>query len=360
MKEKIDIGKIERRQRSELTLPPITFHHIDSWRKTLGKGAFDAWLVLYTLADRHTYPDNHVIHNYNYEKIAEHFQCKRDKAVELIKTLYEYGLLEICETKNKFGGVKNVYVWCDVPFYSKTQFCQLEKRRRWEDRNSEGQEIALKQVLARKKRLEESLSEKSIDEESLSNMSTGSLSEKPTGLRDQPVGKIDREPIGKIDKQPVGKTDYINNTNNNNSNNNKLNHLSFHPLVSKSMKVDQPNTGNKEGLREDKMENKLINQQQLEEDVEVVKKYFYENVSEDKEIVPFLRRWIKETSRDTVLYCIDRLLEQKEVRNSIPWLEKAIKNPEKYPKKIKYTRKDSKNCDRENEKKKMLLRSMYM
>lgn len=358
MKEKIDIGKIERRQRSELTLPPITFHHIDSWRKTLGKSVFDAWMVLYTLADRHTYPDNHVIHNYNYEKIAERFQCKRDKAVELIKTLYEYGLLEICENKNKFGGVKNVYVWCDVPFYSKTQFCQLEKKRRWEDRNSEGQEIALKQVLAKKRRLEESLSEKSIDEASLSIISTGSLSEKPTGLIDQPIGKTDREPIDKIDRQPVGKTDYINNTNNNNTNNNKSNHLSFYPSVSKSMKVDQPNARNKDGLRKDKKKNELINQQ-LEEDIEVVKKYFFDNVSQDEEIAPFLRRWVKETSRDTVLYCIDRLLEQQEVRDSILWLEKAIKNPEKYPKKIKYTRKDNKNGGRENEKKKALMRSMY-
>ncbi|AEG58971.1 hypothetical protein [Desulforamulus ruminis] len=327
---KFKVGVKERRKRAELTLPPLTFHHLDSWRKTLGNDAFLAWQVLYTLADRQAYPETHVIHHFDYTRLAERFGCKKDKALQLIKTLFEYGLIEICEEKNKFGGTTNLYVWCDVPFYSETIYCDLEKRRHWKDRNSEGQKLAAMRKINQKE----------------------SRSEKPNGS--EPFGKIERQPFGKIVREPFGNSECINNTNNNISNYNKSNHSSFHPSVSEGMKEYPPNAGRKEGLNEDGMKNQLINQKQLEEDIEVVKKYFFEKVSEDQDIVPFLQRWVKESNKDTVLYCIDRLLEQEEVKFTIQWLEKAIENPEKYPKKIKYAKKDS-----GNNKKQVYLRSMY-
>lgn len=151
MTEAIIVKANERRKRAELNLPQMTFHHYDSWRKTIGNDAFMGWQVLYTLADRKKYPGDHIIHGYDYDRLADHFQCGREKAVKIIKILYEYGLVEIQETKNKFGGYINIFIWCDVPFYSETIYCQLDKRRDWKDRQTEGQKVANRLTVARMK-----------------------------------------------------------------------------------------------------------------------------------------------------------------------------------------------------------------
>lgn len=114
---------------------------------------------------------------------------------------------------------------------------------------------------------------------------------------------------------------------------------------------------NAEDKRTEEIKSIVIECSKFNEDIEEVKEYFFKNVSEDNEIIPFLQKWVSEVGKDTVLYSINRLLEQKKVGNVISWLGKAVKNPEQYPKKIEYSSKNTSGA--ENEKKRNLMRSMY-
>lgn len=134
----------------------------------------------------------------------------------------------------------------------------------------------------------------------------------------------------------------------------KNNH-SFNRSVSitEKCKTDKLNNDDK---RTEEIKSIVIERPKINEDIEEVKEYFFKNVSEDNEIIPFLQKWVSDVGKDTVLYCINRLLEQKKVGNVISWLEKAVKNPEKYPKKIEYKSRDK--LEVANDKKR-LMRSMY-
>lgn len=132
----------DSRRRAELTIPfMITYHHLDTWLPALGRDVFTFWLQLFTFANRKDYQPRSNIVEYSYNTMAEKVGVSKGKLTNMLKTLYEYGLLEITEVKNKFGGIKQVYKVCIVPKYSDTAFCELKKYRKWEDRQSSGQKL---------------------------------------------------------------------------------------------------------------------------------------------------------------------------------------------------------------------------
>lgn len=128
--------------RRELSMPALTFHHSDNWMKTLGLEVFSAWLMVYTWCDRKQYPEDHISHHKDIKEVAEALGCGVNKAQEIIKTLYEYGLIDIVQVKNKYGGYKNIYYWHEIPIYADSMYSELKEARSWEDRNWHGQELA--------------------------------------------------------------------------------------------------------------------------------------------------------------------------------------------------------------------------
>jgi len=133
--------------RRELSLPALTFHHADHWMKVLGFEVFSAWLMIYTWCDRQQYPEDNVSHHKDIKEVAAAFKCSVNTAQKIIKTLYEYGLLDIIQVKNNYGGLKNIYYWYEIPVYADSMYSELKKTRSWEDRNWHGQKLAeLKKV----------------------------------------------------------------------------------------------------------------------------------------------------------------------------------------------------------------------
>ncbi len=131
----------DRRKREELTIPfDLTYHHFDSWLPVLGHDIFSFWLQLFTFANRRDYKPEANVVEYSYNVMAKKVGVSKGKLTNMLKVLYEYGLLEIAEVQNKYGSVRQVYRVCTVPVYSDTVFCELQKCRLWEDRKSAGQE----------------------------------------------------------------------------------------------------------------------------------------------------------------------------------------------------------------------------
>ena len=251
--EGIKILKKERRKRAELNLPNITFHQWENWRITLGKDVYDAWLTLYTLADRKTYPNQHVIQHWDYDSLAKKFCCGRTKAVEYIRTMYEYGLVEISETKNEKGGPKNIFIWCDIPFYSDTQYCDIYKARDWKDRKTEGQRRALAMLEAR----EISSSENELDDmkQKSSTSSTNSELEQKTSSKNE----LDTSTESELDNAAVSASSSTDSeldnqfricTINNYTNNNNLNDMMRNESAKKNL-VDQQQKFNNEKFAAD-------------------------------------------------------------------------------------------------------------
>ncbi|TEB10632.1 hypothetical protein [Pelotomaculum propionicicum] len=81
--------------RRELSLPALVFHHADHWMKVLGLEVFSAWLMIYTWCDRQKYPEDNMSHHKDIKEVATAFKCGVNKAQEIIKKLYEYGLVDI-------------------------------------------------------------------------------------------------------------------------------------------------------------------------------------------------------------------------------------------------------------------------
>lgn len=201
MDEDKDFFSIEindSRRRAELTIPfMITYHHLDTWLPALGRDVFTFWLQLFTFANRKDYQPRSNIVEYSYNTMAEKVGVSKGKLTNMLKTLYEYGLLEITEVKNRFGGIKQVYKVCIVPEYSDTAFCELKKYRKWEDRQSAGQKLNATLSLKRH-HLSQFKNRTGLDKPSQSKNRTGASS--------------------KIEPEPVQNLNYINNNNINNYN----------------------------------------------------------------------------------------------------------------------------------------------
>lgn len=189
MNERMEFRARVKKPRRELSLPPLTFHHADHWMKVLGMEVFSAWLMIYTWCDREQYPQDDISHHKNIRNIADAFGCKSvDKAQKIIKKLYEFGLIDIVQEKNKFGSMKNIYYWYDIPIYADSMFCELRKCRNWEDRNSHGQEL----VKLRK------IKEKNSKLKSRTKKSYGfNNTQENSGFQDEPYEKIERQPYEK-------------------------------------------------------------------------------------------------------------------------------------------------------------------
>lgn len=328
-------SKRERRPRRELDMPQLRFHHMDTWVPVLGLEVFAAWLKLYTLCDRKTYPKDNIVQHKALPKIAVEFGCGKDKALAILKKLYEYGLIDIIQTRNSKGGVKNHYYWYDIPIYANTTYCELKKCRSWDDTAWEGKQL-IEIRLARQEQQRRFAKEQA--EKNLLSAQENNQSEKPIGYQsenqigcqsEKPIGS-ETDPIGKSDWQPIGKSAYTNNTN-----------------ISNRLEDIEEDKKNSEQIFADG--NSKPSEEQLA--VKEVSEYFFGKIEHDPEIIPFIQSWIKKTNKDTVIYLINRMIEQESIDNVILWMEKAINNPEKYPKKISYRRKE--------DKKKNLMRSMY-
>lgn len=326
--------KRERRPRRELDMPQLRFHHMDTWVPVLGLEVFAAWLKMYTLCDRKTYPKDNIIQHKALPKMAIEFGCGKDKALAILKKLYEYGLIDIIQARNSKGGVKNHYYWYDIPIYANTTYCELVKCRSWDETVWEGKqliEVRLAKQEQQKKLAEEHAEKNQLptEENNQSKNQIGYQSEKPIGFQSENQIDSEADPIGKSDWEPIGKSAYINNTN-----------------ISNRLDDIEEDIGS-----EQLTQNKTPEMDQHLTDVREVSEYFYEKIEQDPEIIMFIDKWIKATSKETVIYLINRLAEQNEVDNIIRWMDKAIKNPDKYPKKISYRRKEN--------KKKTLMRSLY-
>lgn len=125
MEEKMIFRARHNKPRHELSMPALTFHHADHWMKVLGLEVFSAWLMIYTWCDRQQYPEDHVSHHKDIKEVAEAFGCGVNKAQKIIQTLYEYGLLDIVQVKNKYGGYKNIYYWYEIPVYADSMYSEL-------------------------------------------------------------------------------------------------------------------------------------------------------------------------------------------------------------------------------------------
>lgn len=189
MSEKMEFRARIKKPRHELSLPQLTFHHADHWMKVLGLEVFSAWLMIYTWCDRKNYPKDDVCHHKNMKNIAEAFGCKVDKAQKILKMLYEFGLIDIIQEKNKYGSMKNVYYWYDIPIYADTTFCELKKCRNWEDRNAHGQELVKLRKIREEKKAIMSRTEKSYGSDN---------SQENSDFQDEPYEKTVRQPYGKI------------------------------------------------------------------------------------------------------------------------------------------------------------------
>lgn len=315
--------KRERRPRRELDMPQLHFHHMDAWVPVLGLEAFAAWLKMYTFCDRKTYPKDNVVQHKPLPKMAVEFGCGKDKALAILKKLYEYGLIDIIQARNSKGGLKNHYYWYDIPIYANTTYCELDKCRSWDETAWDGKQLI--EIRLAKQKQQKTL----VEENNQSENQIGYQSEKPIGFQSENQIGSEDYPIGKSDWEPIGKSAYINNTNISN----RLDDIEDDIGIKQSAKNKNPETD------------------QHLADVREVAEHFYEKIEHDPEIELSIQKWIKIRSKETVIYLINRLSEQNEVDNIIRWMDKAIENPEKYPKKISYRRKEN--------KKKTLMRSMY-
>ncbi|ABO49508.1 hypothetical protein Dred_0973 [Desulforamulus reducens MI-1] len=373
--------KRERRPRRELDMPQLRFHHMDTWVPVLGLEVFAAWLKMYTLCDRKTYPKDNVVQHKPLLKMAVEFGCGKDKALAILKKLFEYGLIDIIQARNSKGGVKNHYYWYDIPIYANTTYCELKKCRSWDETAWEGKqliEIRLAKQEQQKKLAEEQTEEipLTLEEKNQSKNQIGYQSEKPIGNQSKNQIGSEEYPIGKSDWEPIGKSAYSNNINISIDKEDKkkeeegvksefeeleINYQkSLEKLDAEYFEARRKVFGSEdEELALNILENDysslrskfdyeyqqakkeiIINQQlsELDSGTREAVKLFYETVDEDPEIIPFIQKWVKETSTETVIYCINRMLEQDDIGNVIMWLDKAVQNPEKYPKKIEYSK----------------------
>ncbi|MCG8401627.1 MAG: hypothetical protein MJA84_08510 [Firmicutes bacterium] len=178
--ERIEFRSRPNKPRRELSLPQLAFHHADHWMEVLGLEVFAAWQMIYTWCDRDRFPYDDVSHHKNIKGIAKAFGCKSDKAQNIIKKLYEYGLVDIIQKKNKFGSMKNIYYWYEIPIYADSTFCELRKCRNWEDRNSHGQELAKSRNIKKKNSSLKSRTEKSYGSDN---------NQENSGFQDEPYEK---------------------------------------------------------------------------------------------------------------------------------------------------------------------------
>jgi hypothetical protein len=175
------------------------FHHADHWMKVLGMEVFSAWLMIYTWCDRQQYPQDDVSHHKDIREVAQAFSCGVNKAQKIIQTLYEFGLIEIVQKKNKYGGVKNVYYWYEIPVYADSTFCELKKFRNWSDRNWHGQELA---------KLRKIKEEKEVITSRIEN-EYGSKNLKNANFEDEPYPKSIRQPYSKQIHNNVLNNNYV-------------------------------------------------------------------------------------------------------------------------------------------------------
>lgn len=186
--ERMEFRARFNKPRRELSLPQLTFHHADHWMKVLGMEVFSAWLMIYTWCDRAQYPQDDVSHHKDIREVAQAFGCGINKAQKIIQTLYEFGLIDVIQKKNKYGGVKNVYYWYEIPVYADSMFCELKKFRTWSDRNWHGQELA---------RLRKIKEEKNFITSRIQNEYGSEESKENSGSQDEPYSKSIRQPYSK-------------------------------------------------------------------------------------------------------------------------------------------------------------------
>jgi len=314
--------KRERRPRRELDMPQLKFHHFDTWVPVLGFEGFGAWMKLYTLCDRKTYPKDNIVQHRPYPKLAKEFGCGKDKALSLIKLLYEYGLIDIVQVPNKYGTVNNHYYWYDIPIYADTTFCELKKCRSWDDTKWKGKQLSeIRKARQEQEKLIQQIDISRIEtdlddrEESYSeNQNVKSYSENPNVSYSENPNSFNEKLFGKPECKLFGKPECINYININNN--------------IEDMRIED------KGLDS----GHSVNEPSHDLEVEQTVQHFYCNVAEDPAIIPYIEKWVKETSKETVIYAINRLIEQEGVGNVIGWLNKAIKNPDKYPKKITFNK----------------------
>ncbi len=189
MNERIEFRVRTNKPRRELSLPQLTFHHADHWMKVLGMEVFSAWLMIYTWCDRVQYPQDDVSHHKDIREIAQAFGCGVDKAQKLIQTLYEFGLIDIIQEKNKYGSMKNIYYWYEIPVYADSMYCELERFRNWSDRNWHGQELAKLRKIKEEKSAITSRTEKPYGSD---------IPQENSGSQDEPYEKTVQQPYGKI------------------------------------------------------------------------------------------------------------------------------------------------------------------
>lgn len=80
--------------------------------------------------------------------------------------------------------------------------------------------------------------------------------------------------------------------------------------------------------------------EQIYNDYEEAALHYFRKIGEDESILPHIYQWVAVYGKELVMYMMDRLAEQeKKINNVIRWIEKALKNPEKYPPKISYKKK---------------------
>lgn len=341
-----------RKPRHELAMPQLTFHHADSWMKTIGLEAFSAWLKMYTFCDRKEYPEDNVVQHKDVKNLAEEFGCGKDKAQKIIRTLYEHGLIDIVQEKNKYGSFKNIYYWLDIPIYADTMYCELQKCRSWDDKKWEGQKLQDIRKIKEEQKKRISLIQDNIqnmsNNESRTEISYSSCAENQYSSNHEPYGKSVQQPYEKTVQQPYGKSGQYNNTNIININNNLLN--------DRMRNMDQPEILNSESKINHSSNQNTANN--LESDFEIVAAYYKDRVGGHTQILPYLFRWVSEYGKDQVIYILDRLSEQNKVTNVVRWIEKALPNAEKYPPKITLEKKSKEEDERE--KRKQLLDTLYL
>lgn|GEM_PF-5273617 len=186
--DKLIFKSKHNKPRQELSLPQLAFHHADHWMRVLGMEVFSAWLMIYTWCDRAMYPQDDISHHKDIREVAQAFGCGVNKAQKIIQTLYEFGLIEIIQEKNKFGSLKNVYYWYEIPVYADSMYCELKRFRSWSDRNWHGQELA---------RLSKIKEEKKAITSRIQNEYGSDNPQENSGLPERPYSKSIRQPYSK-------------------------------------------------------------------------------------------------------------------------------------------------------------------
>ena len=176
------------KKREELSLPHMYYVVADNWIDTLSEKTFCLWLKFITICDRSDSDrENDKIPD-SIAGVAERFGMSKNTFMKHIKTLWNYGLIDLEEyAKSKNEGQKpiNIIVYEAPQNRTELMIKPLEKVRDYaKDYNS-----AAKKFAARKKK-----------------KASGEQAKKPAVKRvSTPVQKTERAPVQKIERAPVQK-----------------------------------------------------------------------------------------------------------------------------------------------------------